>query len=409
MTKSFTDLGVSAPVARALENRGVSAPFDVQSRTIPSALEGRDVLVRSRTGSGKTLAFAIPIVERLDPKGARPSALILTPTRELASQVAGELRDIASPKNLRVAVVYGGTSMREQQRAASKAHIIVATPGRLEDIVTRRMISLDNVVVLVLDEADHMLDMGFAPQVEKIVARIRNERQTMLFSATLDGEVGKLARRYTREPVSVSIAPPAAADVSHTFVAVAHEQKVDRLASLLRDDAGSTLVFVRTKHGADRLAKQLARQGITAEAMHGNKSQNQRERALASFAVGRVAALVATDVAARGIDVRDVARVVNFDAPGDDKAFVHRVGRTGRAGARGVSVTFVAPHERAEVGKMCARLRLDKEFAAVHGSGGGGARDSRDSRTPRGDERRAPGHSKQRPSRAHNRPRRRAR
>jgi len=397
MTKSFIDLGVSAPVARALANRGAAAPFAVQTETVPAALAGRDVLVRSRTGSGKTLAFAIPIVERLDAKSPRPCALILAPTRELVSQVAGELRDIATPRNLRVAVVYGGTSIREQQRAIDKAHIIVATPGRLEDLVSRRMVSLENITILVLDEADHMLDMGFAPQVEKLVARVRRDRQTMLFSATLDGEVGRLARAYTRDPISVEIAPPAAADVEHSFVAVAHEQKVDRLATLLNDDAGSTLVFVRTKHGADRLAKQLARQGIKAEAMHGNKSQGQRERALAAFSSGRVAALVATDVAARGIDVRDVARVVNFDAPGDDKSFVHRVGRTGRAGRRGRSITFVAPHERMEMGRMCVRLRLEKEFAVEHGHVGQPSRGSQPSRNGQ----RRPGPGGGRPSGRH--------
>ncbi|MFA5889782.1 MAG: DEAD/DEAH box helicase [Actinomycetota bacterium] len=369
MSKSFTDLGVSNGVARTLEKRGIAEPFEVQARVLPDAIAGRDVLVRSRTGSGKTLAFAIPIVERVDRNAASPSALILTPTRELASQVANELRDIASAKNLRVAVVYGGVSIREQQRAVAKANILVATPGRLEDLVNRRMVSLGGITILVLDEADHMLDMGFAPQVEKLVERIRSERQTMLFSATLDGEVGRIARRYTHQPVSHEIdAPPAAQDVEHRFVAVGGEQKVDKLASLLlKKGAGSTLVFVRTKHGADRLAKSLSAHGIRAAAMHGNKSQSQRESALASFASGRVAALVATDVAARGIDVRNVAQVVNFDAPTDDKSFVHRVGRTGRAGATGISITFVAPHERVDVGRMASRLRLEKEFSVEHG------------------------------------------
>jgi ATP-dependent RNA helicase RhlE len=367
---TFTDLGVSPPVLRALAARGVTEPFEVQSRVIPDALAGRDVLVRSRTGSGKTLAFAIPVVERLKPVSPRPSALILTPTRELAVQVAGALRDVATPRNLRVAVVYGGVSIREQERAVQKSHVIVATPGRLEDLVSRGSVSLAQITILVLDEADHMLDMGFAPQVEKLVARIGAERQTMLFSATLDGEVGKIARRYTRSPVSHSVAaPPAAeADVEHTFVYVASDQKVEKLAALLREGA-STLVFVRTKHGADRLAKNLAaHHGIKTAAMHGNKSQSQREAALASFAAGRVSALVATDVAARGIDVRNVARVINFDAPGDDKSFVHRVGRTGRAGATGTSITFVSRDDRHEMGRMAARLDLHEEFAVEHGS-----------------------------------------
>ncbi|MFN2614054.1 MAG: DEAD/DEAH box helicase [Actinomycetota bacterium] len=368
MTRSFIDLGVSEVTARALASRGAGTPFPVQSKVIPDALAGKDVLVRSRTGSGKTLAFAIPIVERLDHRAPRPSALILTPTRELAAQVAGEFSAIAQPKNLRVAMIYGGTSIGGQHRAASKAHILVATPGRLEDVLTRGMISLDNITVLVLDEADHMLDMGFAPQVEKIVARIRENRQTMLFSATLDGEVGRIAQRYTRAPVSHRLeAEPTIQDVEHRFVSVEGERKVEHLARMLQDEPGSTLVFVRTKHGADRLARKLESHGILAAAMHGNKNQSQRERALAAFASGSVSALVATDVAARGIDVRNVARVVNFDAPTEDKAFVHRVGRTGRAGKTGTSITFVAQHERADVGQMASRLKLDKEFALEHG------------------------------------------
>ncbi|HVL32523.1 MAG TPA: DEAD/DEAH box helicase [Actinomycetota bacterium] len=396
MTNSFLDLGVSEVTERALTARGIAAPFEVQTRVIPDAIAGKDVLVRSRTGSGKTLAFAIPMIERMDPKGIRPSALILTPTRELASQVAGEFAAIASPKNLRVATIYGGTSIRTQQRAASKAHILVATPGRLEDVVSRGLISLEHVTILVLDEADHMLDMGFAPQVEKLVARISKNRQTMLFSATLDGEVGRIAQRYTRSPVSHRLeAEPTIKDVEHKFVAVGTEHKVDRLAEMLQDQPGSTLVFVRTKHGADRLAMRLSASGIAATAMHGNKNQSQRERALAAFASGRVTALVATDVAARGIDVRNVARVVNFDPPTEDNSFVHRVGRTGRAGKKGISITFVAPHERSDVGRMAQRLSLEKEFAIEHGALRAPSRDRQ--RQPARGER--PGSFRGRPSR----------
>lgn len=369
MTASFADLGVSNGVARALARRGVEAPFAVQTRVIPDAIAGRDVLVRSRTGSGKTLAFAIPVVERAHLSPGLPTALILTPTRELASQVALELKDIASAKNLRVAVVYGGVSIREQQRNVAKANIIVATPGRLEDLLNRRMVSLDKISILVLDEADHMLDMGFLPQVDQIVDRLRGERQTMLFSATLDGEVGRIATRYTTSPVSHEIESerPAAQDVEHSFIPVSGEAKTEKLAALLREDTSSTLVFVRTKHGADKLVKKLETHGIAAVAMHGNKNQSQRERALRSFATGRVSALIATDVAARGIDVRNVARVVNYDAPNDDKSFVHRVGRTGRAGATGTSITFVSPEERNDVGRMAGRLSLSKEFALENG------------------------------------------
>ena len=365
MSQSFGDLGVSEGVRRALSARGIPEPFAVQVKVLPDALSGKDMLVKSRTGSGKTLGFAIPMVERLDARAPkRPAALVLTPTRELAQQVAGELRSIATVRGLRVALAYGGTSVRAQAGATRNAHIVVATPGRLEDLVSRGSVSLAAVEILVLDEADHMLDMGFLPQVEKLVARIPQKRQTMLFSATLEGDVGRIAAQYTREPVMHELASPApaAADVEHRFVPVAHPAKAAALAELLRAP-DSTLVFVRTKRGADRLVKKLASHGIGAAAMHGDKSQNARDAALARFTRGRVAALVATDVAARGIDVPDIARVVNYDVPGDDKAFVHRVGRTGRAGARGVSITFVSPEQQGDVGRMAARLNLAREFA----------------------------------------------
>lgn len=374
MTTSFTDLGVSASVQRALASRGVEAPFAVQSLVIPDAIAGRDVLVRSRTGSGKTLGFSIPIVERLDASSRRPSALVLTPTRELAQQVAAELTGIAGAKHLRVALAYGGASLGQQAHATRKAHIIVATPGRLEDLVSRKMLSLDSISILVLDEADHMLDMGFLPQVDRIVSRLSPRRQTMLFSATLDGEVGRIATRYTLDPVRHEIASaPATSDVEHRFMAVPHPDKTDALATLLNERSESTLVFVRTKHGADRLVRKLAQRGIVAAAMHGDKTQVARETALAQFANGKVVALVATDVAARGLDVDNIARVVNFDAPNDDKSFVHRVGRTGRAGRTGTSITFVAPEQAAEVGKMAARLKLHAEFAVEHRSAPGSA------------------------------------
>lgn len=366
MTQSFIDLGVSEAIQSALIKRGITAPFAVQTKVLPDAIAGRDILCKSRTGSGKTLGFAIPIVERLDANCARPSALVLTPTRELAQQVAAELTGFAGTKGLKVALAYGGTSVGQQGHQARKAHIIVATPGRLEDLVTRRFIALDQIKILVLDEADHMLDMGFLPQVDRLVERIPADRQTMLFSATLDGEVGRVAKRYTRDPITheLSSPKPATADVEHRFVPVDQMAKTEALAELLQSQ-DSTLVFVRTKHGADRLVKKLALQGIGAASMHGDKSQNARDEALSRFTRGKVAALVATDVAARGIDVRNVARVVNYDAPGDDKAFVHRVGRTGRAGARGISITFVSPDQQREIGQMADRLKLTKEFTSA--------------------------------------------
>lgn len=378
MSVSFADLGVSNAVIKTLARRGIDAPFAIQAAVIADAIAGKDVLARSETGSGKTLAFAIPLVERLEHEAPRPSALILCPTRELAIQVSEELNDIGSARNLKVALAYGGTSIMKQANACKKSHIIVATPGRLEDLCNRRLVDLSEVKILVLDEADHMLDMGFQPQVDKLVARISRERQTMLFSATLDGEVGRLAKEYTTDPVrhEVESEGATATSVEHRFMPVAHAYKTEALVELLAEDL-PTLIFVRTKHGADRLAKKLNTLGIDSVAMHGDMGQRQRERALAEFADGYVNTLVATDVAARGIDVDDIERVVNFDAPNDDKSFVHRVGRTGRAGRTGESITFVAPDQEREVGKMVMRLELTEAYerdglkvGARGGSGG---------------------------------------
>lgn len=363
MSVSFADLGVSNAVIKTLARRGIEAPFAIQAAVIADAIAGRDVLARSETGSGKTLAFAIPIVEQLEHEDPRPSALILCPTRELAIQVSEELNDIGSSRNLKVALAYGGTSIMKQANACKKSHIIVATPGRLEDLCNRRLVDLSEIKILVLDEADHMLDMGFQPQVDKLVDRIPSKRQTMMFSATLDGEVGRLAKAYTNDPVrhEIETEKSTATSVEHRFMPVAHAYKNDALFELLEADV-PTLIFVRTKHGADRLAKKLVARDIDAVAMHGDMGQRQRERALAEFADGYANVLVATDVAARGIDVEDIERVINFDAPNDDKSFVHRVGRTGRAGRTGESITFVAPDQEREVGKMVARLDLTEAY-----------------------------------------------
>ena len=315
-SQSFADLGVSAAVCAALEQRGITAPFAIQNLVVADVLAGRDVLAKSPTGSGKTLAFGVPIVDRIKADGARPAALILAPTRELATQIVNEIYPIAHARALKVCAVYGGAGITKQAREAPKAHIIVATPGRLEDLLQRRAFSLDRVRILVLDEADRMLDMGFRPPIDRIVAQCPAKRQTLFFSATLDGDAGRVALEYTNDPVTHEHAPPTrpAHEMEHRFIGVEHEHRVKQLVRELTADRERALVFVRTKHGADRLVKRLGKAGVNAAAMHGNKTQGQRERALASFTSGKVDTLVATDVAARGIDVTGISHVINFDA-----------------------------------------------------------------------------------------------
>jgi ATP-dependent RNA helicase RhlE len=374
-TQSFADLGVSSVVERALSARGITAPFPVQTAVIPDVLSGRDVLVRSPTGSGKTLAFGLPLVDRVEANDPRCAALVLVPTRELAAQIVDELRDICAARALSIAAVYGGVGIERQAKLARRAHIVVATPGRLEDLIGRGAVRLDRVRVLVLDEADRMLDMGFRPAVERIVAQIPSDRQTLFLSATLDGEAGRLAAQHTRDARRHEQDPPRRdrGRVEHRFAAVAREDRLDLLVEALRAEQGArTLVFVRTKRGADRLVKRLKARGVDALAMHGDKSQSQRERALARFDSGRLDALVATDVAARGIDVDGITHVINFDAPEDRDTYVHRVGRTGRAGRSGIGITFVMSEQAGDVGRIAADLRLHAQFAESGLSAAGG-------------------------------------
>ena len=361
---AFADFGVSAKVVDILARRRIHAPFAIQSLVLADAIAGRDVLARSRTGSGKTLAFAVPIVERLSPRG-RPQALVLVPTRELAGQVTEEFRAIAAARGLSVASVYGGVGIGAQVKAAGRADILIATPGRLLDLLRRRLLRLNGVAICVLDEADRMLDMGFLPDVSDILSLLPETRQTMLFSATLDGEVHRLAARFTHDPVSHEIteARPVVAEAVHRFVAVDAGAKVDALARELAVERGPALVFVRTKRGAARLARHLVARGIGAEALHGDMSQGARERALRRFASGTVDVMAATDVAARGLDLEHISHVVNFDPPGDEKAYVHRVGRTARAGRSGTGITFVTADQQADVAKMAKLLELEREFA----------------------------------------------
>jgi ATP-dependent RNA helicase RhlE len=366
MSQSFRALGVSAEVERELASRGITRAFPIQELALPDALAGHDVLAKSPTGSGKTLAFGLPIVERVSPDAAAPAALVLVPTRELALQVTDELSRIGAVKQLVVATIYGGAPIAAQAKRARGAHILVATPGRLQDLVDRGLVSLATIGILVLDEADRMLDMGFRPQVERIVRRLPNSRQTMLFSATLDGEVGELARAFTHNPsrfeAEVAIANGGEAAVDHSFVSVTAGDKVDRLLELLDAERGLALVFVRTKRGADRLAKKLKDRGVVAAALHGDMTQGARERALERFRSGRVSTLVATDVAARGLDLESISHVINFDPPEDDKGYVHRVGRTGRAGRAGRGITLVLPEQQAEMSRVAARLGHREQF-----------------------------------------------
>ena len=336
--ETFAALGVSAESIAALAERGISSPFEIQSRAIPPALAGTDVLAKSPTGSGKTLAFAIPLVERAPRDDARPAALVLVPTRELALQVTEQIEILATPRDLVVASVYGGVPLRPQANRARDAHVIVATPGRLQDLLDRRLVTLDAVEILVLDEADRMLDMGFKPQVDRIVKRLPRDRQTMFFSATLDGEVGELARSYTQSPVRIEASLPTEhgpSEIEHRFVSVTQDTKVEKLVELLEAERGLALVFVRTKRGADRLARKLEQHGVKAAAMHGDLSQGQRQRALERFDSGKVTTLIATDVAGTGVTLvlpeqqADMSRVARLN--GQQETFAQTGMRTAPA------------------------------------------------------------------------------
>jgi len=361
---TFRDLGVSPEVVDVLAEGGIVAPFEIQGQVLPDALAGQDVLAKAPTGSGKTLAFGIPLVERGDRQGPTPAALVLVPTRELAAQVGEVLAGIAAARGLEVATAYGGVGLRDQARKAARSQILVATPGRLEDLASRKMLKLDGVSVLVLDEADRMLDMGFQPQVDKIVRRLPRTRQTMFFSATLDGEVGRLARSYTTDPARHEANPEAETveEVDHRFVQVTPETKLQTLIDLLDEGDHHTLVFVRTRRGADRLLAKLRERGVSAVAMHGDMTQVAREKAWQKFESRKAQTLVATDVAARGLDLDSITHVINFDPPDDNKGYVHRVGRTGRAGRGGTGVTLVTRDQQADVSRIAARLDLRDEF-----------------------------------------------
>ena len=365
---AFSDLGVPRKISDALAKRGISAAFPIQSLTIADAMSGRDLCGRAPTGSGKTLAFGIPLAALAAPGSSRrPSALVLVPTRELASQVAEAVRPLAQARNLTTAAFYGGTSIgKDRQRLERGVDIAIACPGRLADLVQRRFADLSHVRFVVIDEADRMADMGFLPVVKRLLDQTNKERQTLLFSATLDGDVDVLIKRYQRNPSRHELieTKEEKGDVQHFFWTTPPHERVALTADIVRH-ASPAIVFTRTKHGADRIAKQLGRHGVVAAAIHGDRSQGQRERALADFTSRRVTTLVATDVAARGIHVDDVGVVVHFDPAGTDKDYVHRSGRTGRAGADGLVVTLVAPDKMKDVRTMQRALGMRQGVGPV--------------------------------------------
>lgn len=367
MTTTFAALGVSPDLVEALAAAGITEPFAIQALTIADALAGRDVCGKAKTGSGKTLAFGVPLLDRTAKAApGRPQALVLVPTRELAQQVAAVLVPLGKARNLNVVPVYGGANMERQIQDVKKADIVVATPGRLIDLGERGAVDVSEVRHVVLDEADRMADMGFLPQVEWFLRRIKSDHQTLLFSATLDGDVDHLVRTYLRDPVrhEVESHQPTVDEMEHRFLKVHQVDKAKVAASIARARE-RTLVFVRTKRGADRLVEQLQREGLQVAAIHGDLRQSQRERALKDFTDGRLPVLVATDVAARGIHVDGIDVVVHYDPPADHKSYLHRSGRTARAGVAGVVVTLVLWDQELEVERLRKRIGVDQPLVEV--------------------------------------------
>ncbi|HEY7948382.1 MAG TPA: DEAD/DEAH box helicase [Acidimicrobiales bacterium] len=392
MPPSFADLGVPSDLVAALARRSITEPFPIQAASIADALAGRDLCGKAPTGSGKTLAFGIAAVSRLDKTPAKPRqphVLVLTPTRELCSQVAAELATLANVRGKRVATFYGGVGYDRQIKALSRGvDIAVACPGRLGDLIEGRHIRLDAVQIVVVDEADRMSDMGFLPDVRRLLDQTPDTRQTLLFSATLDGAVDVLVRRYQRHPVRHELVGTAEEDANteHFFWRVESTDRAE-MAAQIAAVSGPTIVFCRTRHSADRTARQLMARGVRAVAIHGDRSQAQRERALSSFAAGHAGALVATDVAARGIHVDGVGAVIHFDPPADAKDYVHRSGRTARAGATGIVVSLVTPDKTKAVKQLQHDLGVPTgvvgpDLSSLPGATGAGPRRPPVARTP---------------------------
>jgi superfamily II DNA/RNA helicase len=368
MTTTFDALGVSTDLVEALSGRGIDSPFPIQELAIPDALAGQDVCGKAKTGSGKTLAFGLPIIERVgraEPR--RPKAIALVPTRELALQVHDELAPLAQTRGVRMVAIYGGANMERQIKSLSRGvDFVVATPGRMIDLIERKEVSVADLEIVVLDEADRMADMGFLPQVEWILRQADNRHQTLLFSATLDGVVDTLIKRYQHDPAMHEIESTSVTvdEMTHRFLQIHQMDKVKVVASIARS-SNRSIVFVRTKRGADRLAEQLGKEGVRALAIHGDLRQTAREKALADFSAGKLPVLVATDVAARGIHVDDVDVVIHYDPPEDHKAYLHRSGRTARAGETGLVVTLVLWDQELEVKRLMKRLGLEQPLTEM--------------------------------------------
>ena len=368
-TIQFTDLGIDQDLVDVLAERGITTPFEIQTLAIPDGIAGRDVCGKAKTGSGKTLAFGIPMIQRISKaKPHRPTGLALVPTRELAVQVCKELEPLAATRGLTFEAIYGGSPI-EKQIAALKRGVdfVVATPGRMIDLIQQEELSVADLEGVVIDEADRMADMGFMPQVEWILRRTEKKHQTLLFSATLDGMVGALISRYQTDPVTHEVASRdvTVAEMEHRFLAV-HEMDRVRVAARIVEASNRTIIFSRTKWGADKLTDKLLGENVKAAAIHGDLRQAQREKALSDFQSGRVKCLVATDVAARGIHVDDVDVVIHYDPPSDAKTYVHRSGRTARAGESGVVVSLVLWNEELEVRKLLRRLGMKQPIVEVY-------------------------------------------
>lgn len=353
---TFAELQLCAPIQKAVRDAGYTDPTPIQEQAIPVVLSGRDIFACAQTGTGKTAAFALPILNRLFAEGpikGSPRVLILAPTRELAIQINESFGTYSKGLRIRSTVLLGGVSIRPQIDALRRGvDIVIATPGRLLDVIEHRALRLDNIQVLVLDEADRMLDMGFMPSIRQVIKMVPVKRQTLFFSATLPSEIRSLAHTILTDPVHVSVTPenPTTAMVEQRLYFVEKDRKRALLAHLLREHLdGSVLVFTRTKRGADRVAKDLAGAGVQVTAIHGDKSQMARQRALSDFKTGRMRVLVATDIAARGIDVSSLPYVVNYDIPDSPETYVHRIGRTGRAGNNGVALTLATPEDRSQL------------------------------------------------------------
>lgn len=365
---SFDELGISLGLLKRIASLGFKHPTPIQYKAIPVATGGEDVVGIAQTGSGKTLAFSIPMLQRIS--ATKKRGLVLLPTRELAVQVEETLKKVAGPAGLRTALLIGGTNARPQiRRLKAKPHVIVATPGRLIDLVEQGATKLDDIGSLVLDEADRMLDMGFAPQLNKILSFLPEDRQTMLFSATMPPEISKMAEKYMKSPLRVEVARPGttADKIDQEVFLVPHDQKVALLKKLLKEYTGTILVFTRTKYGAKKIARVIRQAGHTADELHSNRSQSQRQKALKGFASGKYRVMVATDIAARGIDVSNIQLVINYDLPDQVDDYVHRIGRTGRAGREGKAISFACPDQKGDVNQIQKLINVQLPILSPEG------------------------------------------